>query len=133
MLKAVVLFGLTLIAVQGARPVALPDTPQGRHVQAYIDAFNTGDEKKYLAMMETHVDPALLKKRTVEERAKLFGRMRGDFGVLKVSTVLKAAADEIKVAIPDKEGTLATFSFSFESAAPHRIAGIGIEIDKGER
>lgn len=29
-------------------PATLPDTPQANHVNAYIEAFNSGDEKKFL-------------------------------------------------------------------------------------
>lgn len=125
----VLLFALALLVPQAAEPAALPDTPQGRHLAAYLEAFNTGDQAKYLAMMDDHVDAALLKKRSVEERGKLFQRMRGDFATLKPSKVLKASAEQIQLAIPDKEGTLATFTFDFASAAPFRIAGIAVEID----
>jgi hypothetical protein len=125
------LFALALFVPQAGKPVALPDTPQGRHVQAYIDAFNTGDEKQFLAMTERHFEPALLKRRPEPERAKMFQRMRGDFAAMKVSKVLKASAEEIKLAIPAEEGALATFSFSFESTAPFRITGLSVEIDNG--
>ena len=126
---------MLLVGFVGVPPQAdvLPSTPQGKHVAAYIEAFNTGDQKKYLAMMETHVDPALLKKRSVEERAQMFERMRSDFGTLKVAKVIKASAEQIDLAIPNTEGTEATFSFKFESAAPHRISAISVEIDRGPR
>ena len=54
---ATVLVALMLFVPQAGKPVALPETPQGKHVKAYLDAFNTGDEKKYLAMVEEHFDP----------------------------------------------------------------------------
>ncbi len=76
----VVLFVLTLLVPQPAKPVALPDTPQGKHLQAYINGFNTGDEQKYLAMMNVHMEPGLLKRRSAEERAKLFQRLRATSG-----------------------------------------------------
>ena len=45
-------------AQQPAQPaVAVPDTPQGKHVAAYIAAFNSGDIKKYLAFYEEHMPP----------------------------------------------------------------------------
>ena len=122
---------LSFAIAQPAKPAALPDTPQGRHVQAYLDAFNTGDEKKYLAMMDEHVDEALLKKRPAEERAKLFQRMRGDFGAFRISKVLKASPEQIQVAIPDKEGNVATFQFDFSAAAPYKISAMSVQIDKG--
>jgi hypothetical protein len=130
MMLSIVWFTLILSGAAGVQSPALPATPQGKHLQAYLDAFNSGGEKTYLAMMETHVEPGLLKKRTVEERAQLFQRMRGDFGTLKVAKVVQASADQIDLAIPDKEGTEATFSFTFEPAAPFRIAGIRVEVDR---
>ena len=54
---AAVMVALMLLVPQAGKPAALPDTPQGKHVKAYLDAFNSGDEKKYLAMVE---DPAKL-------------------------------------------------------------------------
>ena len=114
-----------------AQAAALPDTPQGRQVAAYLEAFNTGDAKKYLAMQDAHLQPDLLKKRSADQRLKMFDRMRGDFGTLKVSQVLKASAEEIQLAIADKQGTLATFTFQFDKAAPFKIGGIAVEIDDG--
>ena len=71
-------------------PKTLPDTPQGKHVKAYIDAFNTGDEKKFLAVQEELMAAEALARRPAAERAKMFNRMRGDFGTL---TVKRAASD----------------------------------------
>ena len=122
---------LMLFVPQAGTSAALPDTPQGKHLRAYIDAFNTGDEKKYLAMMEEHMEPGLLKRRPVEERAKMFQRMRGDFGTLTVSQVINASADQIQLGIPDKEGTIATFTFRFEATMPFRISSMSVEIDHG--
>ena len=128
-----VLVALMLFVPQAVKPVALPDTPQGRHVKAYVEAFNTGDEKKYLAMVEEHFDPAAMKDRTVEDRAKMFQRLKGDFGTFKITKVVKASAEAISVLIPNKEGIEATFNFRFAAAAPFKINGIGVDIERGER
>jgi len=95
---ATVLVALMLLVPQAGKPVALPDTPQGKHVKAYLDAFNTGDEKKYLAMVEEHFDPSTVKDRSLEERAKMFQRLKGDFGTLKVTKVAKASAEGVESA-----------------------------------
>ena len=129
---ATVLIALLLVP-QAGNPVALPDTPQGKHVRAYMDAFNSGDEKKYLAMLEEHFDPATMKDRPVEERRTMFARLKGDFGTFKVSKVTKASADAISLLIPNQEGIEATFNFRFAAAAPYKINGIGIDIERGER
>ncbi len=123
---------VTMMAVMPqASAAALPDTPQGKRVQAYADAFNTGDDKAFLAMMNNHVDPALLSKRTDEERLQMFNRMRGDFVTFKIVRVERASAGEIAVIIPNKNGVEAQFLFTFQEAAPHKIAGISVEIDRG--
>ena len=80
---AVVLIGLSLITAQTGKTAGLPATPQGRHLEAFIEAFNSGDEAKYLAMMEQHVAPELLKKRPAAEHVELFQRMKADFGTSK--------------------------------------------------
>src|SRR5688572_1118823 len=88
----------SLLFAQGpAKTGALPDTPQGKQVKAYVDAFNSGDEKKFLAWFEANVSPAILAKRSPEDRAKMFQRMKGDFGKLVVTKVPKSTAQQIQV------------------------------------
>ena len=130
---AAVTVALMLLVPQAVKPVALPDTPQGKHVKAYLDAFNSGDEKKYLAMVEEHFEPSAAKDRPVEERARMFQRLKGDFGTFKVTKVTKGSDDEIILLIPNKEGIEATFTFRFATTAPFKINGIGVDIERGER
>jgi hypothetical protein len=113
-------------------PKTLPDTPQGKHVKAYIEAFNTGDEKKFLAVQEELMAAETLARRPAAERAKMFNRMRGDFGTL---TVKRAAAtpEKIRVVMPNKDGDDAIFSFEFETKAPYKIKGIAVDIGNVER
>ena len=120
-----------MILVPQGTPAALPDTPQGKRIAAYIQAFNTGDEKTFMAAQEAQIKPELLKKRSAEERSQMFKRMRGDFGTLKVAKLLKASDTEVQLLVPNKEGIEATFTFSFDAAAPHLISGIAVEIDRG--
>ena len=130
---ATMLVALMLLVPQATKPVALPDTPQGKHVKAYLDALNSGDEKKYLAMLEEHFEATNLKERPLEERAKMFQRLKGDFGTFKVTKVAKASAEAITLLIPNKEGIEATFNFRFAATAPYKINGVSVDIEKGER
>jgi len=75
-------------------PKTLPDTPQGKQVKAYIDAFNSGDEAKFLEAQEGLMAADALARRPPAERAKMFNRMTGDFGTLTVKRVA-AAPDKI--------------------------------------
>lgn len=123
---------VTMMAVMPQAPAAaLPDTAQGKRVQAYADAFNTGDDKVFIAMMNDQVDPALLAKRTDAERLQMFNRMRGDFGTFKIIRVEQASAGEIVVIVPNKNGVEAQFVFTFQDVAPFRIGGISVEINRG--
>ena len=127
MTSALALVLLTL-AAQDAKAAALPDTPQGRHVQAWVKAFNTGDEKAFLAIQEQHVAKTVLARRPDAERAKMFQRMRGDFPALRVTKVVRASETQIQFQAPANDGGLGTFTFDFEDKAPYLISSIGIDV-----
>ena len=127
-MRLLLLVSLLGMASAAQEPTVLPDTPQGKHVRAYVDAVNSGDIKKYMAMIDTHLAPSLVAKRTPEEHKEMFERVRGDFDSLRITRVIRASAEGIDVVMPDQEGNEATFSFTFESAAPHRITGIRVAI-----
>ena len=113
-------------------PATLPDTPQGKRVQSFINAFNTGDEQKFLKAQEELMAAGTLAKRPQAERAKMYARMKGDFGTLKVKRAV-ADGDKIRVVIPDKDGNEAIFSFELEPKAPYKILGIAVDIGNVER
>ena len=126
-----VLLVTVLMLVPQAASTKLPDTPQGKHVKAWVTAFNTGDEKTFLAAQRAHMAKSVLDKRPDAERVKMFRRLRGDFGVMKIENVVKATAGEIQFTVRTGYGELGTFTFAFEATAPHLIDSIGIDV-KGE-
>ena len=113
-------------------PATLPDTPQAKHVKAYIDAFNAGDEAKFLKAQEDLMSPEALARRPAAERAKMYNRMRGDFPTMKIKRVA-SSAEEIRAIIPDRDGNEAIFSFNFDAKAPFKIKGIAIDIGNVQR
>ena len=113
-------------------PAALPDTPQARHVKAYIDAFNSGDEAKFMKAQEALMSPETLARRPAEQRAKMYARLRGDFPTMKIKRAA-ATAEQIRAVIEDRDGNEAIFSFDFETKAPFKIKGLGIDIGNVER
>ena len=113
-------------------PKTLPDTPQGKHVQAYIDAYNSGDEAKFLKTQESLMAADALAKRPADQRAKMYTRMRGDFPSMKIKRVT-SSAEQIRAIIADRDGNEAIFSFDFEKTAPFKIKGIAIDIGNVER
>jgi hypothetical protein len=113
-------------------PATLPDTPQAKHVKAYIDAFNAGNEATFLKAQETLMSASTLARRPAAERAKMYNRLRGDFPTMKITRVA-ASAEQIRAVIPDRDGNDAIFSFEFETKAPYKIKGIGVDIGHIER
>jgi hypothetical protein len=113
-------------------PTTLPDTPQAKHVKAYIDAFNSGDAATFLKVQEAIMSPDALARRPAEQRATMYARLRGDFTAMKIKRVA-AAADQIRAVIEDKDGNEAIFSFDFDARPPYKIKGIGIDIGNVER
>ncbi|MEO6238095.1 MAG: hypothetical protein ABIQ52_13945 [Vicinamibacterales bacterium] len=141
LLLSAVLIGQGQVVVEGGPPPApvpkdapraLPDTPQGKHVKTYIEAFNAGDEKKFMAVQETLFAPEALARRTAADRSKMFNRMKGDFGTLVVKRAI-ASPGQIRAVMADKEGNDAIFTFDFATTAPFRIKGIGVDIGNVER
>jgi hypothetical protein len=121
-----------LLTQDTVKSVALPNTPQGKVVQAYVNAFNSGDEKKFIAWFEANVSAAVLAKRSAEERAKMFQRMKGDFAKLVPTRVVKSTAQQIQVVFPTADGQAeGTFTFDFEEQAPYKVSGLSVEVQSG--
>jgi hypothetical protein len=133
MLSIFALVSLLALQTTAPKPVTLPDTPQGRHADAYIKAFNTGDEKTFLAANEKTMTPELLAKRPADERAKLFQRLRGDFATIKIARMLKATPAQIVFVAPLKDGNEGTFTYDFEDKAPFRISRLAIDVEVRDR
>jgi hypothetical protein len=125
-----IVFSVVLAAAPAiqAKPAVLPATPQGRQIAAYIQAFNSGDEKTFLDAEERLFTKTALARRDRTERAAMFKRMRGTFGTMSVSRIVKASPLTVHVKVPTTEGVEADMMFDFEEAAPYRIAGIGVEV-----
>jgi len=111
-------------------PAALPDTPQGKQVAAYIKAFNAG-EKEFVAIHDVVMTPAAAAKVPMARRSEMYQRMSGDFGKLTVEKVLSASPQKIVFAMTMPDGATATFTFGFEEKAPFRIASLGLDVRGG--
>lgn len=130
--QAVVQGGPPPKPVPKTAPATLPETPQGRRVKAFIEAFNSGDEARFLKAQEEMMTADTLAKRPAEQRAKMYARLRGDFPVMKIKRAV-AEPGQIRAIIEDRDGNEATFTFDFEATAPYKVKGIGIDIGNVER
>lgn len=125
MLAAVVI-AMTMFVGQAA---VLPDTPQGKAVEAWVAAFNSGDEKVFEKAQQDLMVPGVLGKRTPEERAKMFQRLKGDFGTMTVEKVTRNTAQQVAIQVPTRDGATGTLTFDFDDT--FKIVGLGVEVEGG--
>jgi hypothetical protein len=113
-------------------PGGLPDTPQGRHVSTYIEAFNAG-EKAFVAMYGVVTIPQMAVATPPERRAELYKQLVREVETIKVEKVIESSPKSItfSMRVP-RNGTTATFmfNFTFEDKAPFRIAAIDMEVSQ---
>jgi hypothetical protein len=113
-------FALTLLLQP---PVALPNTPQGKQVQAFITALNSG-EAAFVKFQQDHMLPT----RTPEQLKTMYGRVKKSFGEFKVLRVASASSEKLTMIVAHGSGDDATVTFSFEPAAPYRITNLEVEV-----
>ena len=114
-------------------PVSLPQTPAGRHVEAYVLAFNAGDQ----AMREFfagHTAKDALQKTAVETRMERYRQMRERLGSLEVRKLVESRDDFLSIIARTSDGRIVRLEFQFEPAEPFGLLGIRVEAmeDTGE-
>jgi CubicO group peptidase (beta-lactamase class C family) len=127
-LVTVALGGLALTVGAQERRIVGDIEPEVRaHVDAFSAAIRGTSADAYEAMAQAHFAPSLLAARSAAERRGLFERVRADFGAItigRVSVINGVATLEARGAT----GLAGRFELTLESAAPFRIARIGVEV-----
>jgi hypothetical protein len=108
----------------GAR---LPDTPAGRVAAAYLKAFNSGDEKAMTGFFLNHLSKTSQESRPMEERLKIFHRMRDDLGELQVESISDDAEQGLTVTMQAKEGGSVELRFEMDASEPQKLRGLRVE------
>jgi hypothetical protein len=115
-------FAVAALAAQAV----LPDTPQGRIVADYVSAFNAGDEKTFLAVIESHAPPNAKQRRTPEQRAEAYRQLRSQFSALKVTLVVGVTPTQLILSIPRDDGRESWWVFTFDPDKPDFLKGLEI-------
>lgn len=110
---------------------ALAQAPGEDRIKAYIRAFNSGSAEQMEAFAQANMTPEALQRRTPAERRAMFEQVRGAHGKLEI-TAVRATGNGLHVDVRDERGQMLRFRFHIEPAAPHRIAGLGIDVGGGE-
>lgn len=112
-----------------AQEAKLPDTPAGKRVAAYIKVFNSGDAAVMREFQNNNLTAVTLQRRTEAERQQMYQQIYGNLGGLELKRVVEATSDAITVLFFTKTQVWATLGFEFEAQPPHKITGIGVEVD----
>lgn len=113
--------------------VSLPQTPAGRHVEAYVLAFNAG-ESAMREFITGHAAKDALQKTPVEARMDRYRQMRDRLGSIELRKLVESRADFVSVIARTSDGPIVRLEFQFEPAEPFGLLGIRIEAmeDAGE-
>ncbi len=110
-----------------ARTVTFPDTPAGRIVQAFIAAFNSGDEDEMRVFSETHRSKSALESKSMKDRLEQYRELHSDWGRLDVRSVESSDERNVTVTVkPERGFSGLEMTFQFESAPPHKLSEIRI-------
>jgi CubicO group peptidase (beta-lactamase class C family) len=118
-------------AVAQAGPAALPDSPAGRRVAAWLAAFNSGDEATIKAFWDENIAAEARERRPVADRVAMTRELRAQLGALEVRRVLETTADRIAVLARGSE-EFVSLTFSFEAQAPWGLVSIRLEQASGD-
>ncbi|MBC8063908.1 MAG: beta-lactamase family protein [Chlorobia bacterium] len=107
--------------VQGANPQAKDRLDQ------IISAFNSKDEAKVKAMIQSSMAPAMFEKRKLEDWVAQTMQIAGDLAPLAVQKNLLDQPNAIVVEVKAGNGEKLGLRLDCESNPPHRIVGVRID------
>jgi D-alanyl-D-alanine carboxypeptidase len=105
----------------------LPDTDAGKHVSAYLRAFNSSDENAMREFFLKHTAKSSLEQVPVERRMSFFRQMKQRLGSLQLKRVVQATPQLVSTVLQAKDGAALQFDFEFEQQPPHGLVSIRVQ------
>lgn len=121
---------IALVCSAGAQAADGWQSAAEPRARGWVAAMNTGDPAAVETFIQQNFTPAALQRRTPQARAELNSRLQQQTGGLTVTNVEASGTPErpeLLVTADAKNGGSVRFRFGFESAAPYRVNGLGIE------
>lgn len=116
------------IAGQDSANQALPNSPAGERVKAYINAFNSNSETGFSDFLTANLTEKSLASRSVKERINAYHQMHDDLGRLELKRVISADENQITVQMAGSSGAIVEVLFKFDANSPHKIESMRIEL-----
>lgn len=114
-------------AAQQTDAPKLPATDVGTRVDAYIKAFNSGDEKLMRAFLTSNVAEGAIKMRSIDERVQIYKEMLANSKSLELNRVLEATPSGVTCLFHTGSGGWLEIGFLFEPEPPHKLLGLRVE------
>jgi D-alanyl-D-alanine carboxypeptidase len=126
LVSSLIFFFLALLALgqQIATGGAPPEIRSQIH--AFMDALNSGSSNDWEKMAQEHFSPGELKRRSVEERKRVFDNLRRDLGTISLNMV--EGPDPLQLHVKGSTGAAGVIELTLEQDAPYRVDGIGVTI-----
>ncbi|MCX6134029.1 MAG: serine hydrolase [Ignavibacteriales bacterium] len=130
-LSLTILITLLFSCAVGQPQAGLPETPVGKHVKAYLGAFNAPDQGQMRSFFEERTARTSLADVPVEQRLSRFSEMKERLGSLNLKRVLSSTSHSVTILATAKSGATVQLDFEFESQSPYGLLGIRVQ-DLGE-
>lgn len=106
------------------------DVPNGDRINAYVKAFNAGDDAMS-AFLKDNVSEAALKERSVADRLQVYRQMHARLKSIEIKGFpgVEVSGQEMAVTARMKSSTgeLADITFLFEPAPPNKLIALKVE------
>jgi D-alanyl-D-alanine carboxypeptidase len=105
----------------------LSATATGRRVEAYLKAFNSGQESAMREFFLTNVADSALKTIPIEPRLNRYLEMHTRAGSFTLRKVVEVTADRARIVVETAQATKFRMEFQFEKTEPHKLLTIGLD------
>jgi CubicO group peptidase (beta-lactamase class C family) len=106
---------------------ALPDTPAGRRVEAFLTAFGSGDASQLERFFVASTNPQSAAARPPAQRALRVGAVRQELGSVKLRKVEAKSPESITIFVEGDRGQLLGIGFRFEPGPDCWLAGLTVD------
>lgn len=104
------------------------ETPRGRIVQAYFEAFNSGNDTMMQSFFLEHLAASALLSRPAPQRVGRMKQMRAQLKSLRPVDVRRMDSLEIEIAAEAGNGDTPLFIFEFEAGPPFKMTALRVEL-----
>src|SRR5882724_6172228 len=110
---ALLLITLLIVSLAARADVSIPDTPAGRTLQAFLNAFNSGDHYRIAAYVKEY-DP--------ENNADRLTSFSGQTGGFTVTSIMHSTADKLAFLVHGRRDNMDAYGvLQLASTAPPKV------------